>query len=955
MKKNWNIFLVAIFAIISFAILTAGTFYKTSKSHTYEHNQYNKIANSLINKFQTLIDEKKNATLTIGLSLAQSINFQFASHDQKRLQQQLQKFSNQLRTETDFKNVWIQFINNDGVVVSRSWTNKRGDKIYDTKSMGNLKEIKTIVSVDKYDLSFKASIPLLDESGKNIGVLETITHFNSIAKKIKEEGFDALVLVDKRFKKQLKYPFTGNFINDNYLANKDIDKELLTYIKSLDIDKELDYKTNYTIDFKAQYFKVNYTIFDSDNKPMAYALMYKKIKYIDTGLIRSNNYIINLFMVFTIIIVVFLLLLLADKDKNSFEDSSNIMKSFLIFILVFMLISFTYILLLSWYQNSEKKSYLKNYNNDIEKDYQIIQKKFEAVSESMFETTLKDKRVIALIKDAYTEKKDQVREELYNLLKDRYEYFKNHGIRQLHFHLKDNESFLRFHRPKRHGDSLTGVRPTVEYVNSTHNSISGFEEGRIYSGFRYVFPLSYYNNGEKEHLGSVEVSFSAHAFVHEFAHIHDMRVGFIINKSVVDAKVFDSEHGNYEQSHFSGFYYEKSIKKQFEHGFRHFNVEHISNETLPLINTQILKGEVFSIVSRDNNSLLTFFPLKNSLSNEIVASIIIETNNEVLRKQDELFIVLLSVGLILILLIIVFVFREYSLKIKFFDLSMKTQHILDLQSSIVIITNSRNIFDVNKKFLDFFGYANLENFKDNYDCICEHFIEDESYYHLGKVPESTTWVDYLEEIPHKDRIVLIKDRNQIEHSFAVTFSHYKHEYYVVTFTDVSGTMQEQFILEKKVSQDLLTGAYNREFFDKNIAEITRDIKMKGRSLGLIFFDIDHFKEVNDTYGHNVGDHVLQALSRIVMDSIRESDYLIRWGGEEFIVLVSTSSLGEATRVAEHLRSRIEHYTFESVEKITCSFGVTLHTVDEKIIDTIQRVDGAMYKSKNEGRNRVTTL
>ena len=134
-----------------------------------------------------------------------------------------------------------------------------------------------------------------------------------------------------------------------------------------------------------------------------------------------------------------------------------------------------------------------------------------------------------------------------------------------------------------------------------------------------------------------------------------------------------------------------------------------------------------------------------------------------------------------IFLIIIFIFREYTLKLKFFDLSIKTQHILDAQSSIVIITNGKKIFDVNKKFLEFFGYATLEEFKKEYDCICEHFVEDESYFHLGKVPENTTWVDFSETILAKDRVVLIRDKDAKEHSLGISVSHYKHEYYLVTF------------------------------------------------------------------------------------------------------------------------------------------------------------------------------
>ena len=956
MKKDWNKFLAAIFFILCGVVLIIGTQYKTSKSNAYKHNQYNKLASSLSNKFKTLIEEKKNATLTIGLSLAQNTAFQAMLENQKKLQATLSNFSTQLRAETDFKNVWIQLVDKNGTVLSRSWTEKYGDKIYDEKNLKSIKKIHTSLHVDKYDLSFNASVPIFDTNGVYIGALQTITHFNSIAKKIEGEGFEPLILVDKKYAKQLEHPFTDYFIQEYYIANKDISKELFLYLKSLNIEKEIDYKTNYSIDADRKYFKVYSTIFDEKNRPMVYTIMYKKVKYIETDYIQNTNFIVNIFMIFSIVILAFVFILLVEKHSDT-DHNKKTLKYLMLFSVIYIFIAFVYYLLLSWYQSNEKNNYLRAYNNNIEKDYHIIRKKFQAVAETMFETTLKDPRVLELVRQAYTlEKKDTAREKLYLLLQERYEFYKQYDLRQLHFHLKDNESFLRFHRPKKYGDNLTGIRETVEWVNTHHAPISGFEEGRIYNGFRYVFPMTHFNeSGMKEHLGSVEVSFSAHAIAHEFAYSDDAAVGFVIHKDVVETKVFHSEKSNYDESELSDFYYETVIKKQFEYDFRHFKIEEIPRADLEFINRKILEGEVFSLAAKDNNTLFTFFPIKNPITKNTVASIIIQAKNQILKKQNDFFLLLLSIGIILIFLIIIFIFREYTLKLKFFDLSIKTQHILDAQSSIVIITNGKKIFDVNKKFLEFFGYATLEEFKKEYDCICEHFVEDESYFHLGKVPENTTWVDFSETILAKDRVVLIRDKDAKEHSLGISVSHYKHEYYLVTFTDVSGTMQEQFRLEKKLIQDLLTGAYNREFFENNVESIIQEGTKRGLFVGLIFFDIDHFKAVNDLHGHNVGDYILKELSHKILSSIRSNDYLIRWGGEEFIILSETKSLEELTRMAEHLRSMISHYQFDEVKTVTCSFGVTLHIGTENIRDTIERVDGAMYTSKHSGRNRVTAV
>ena len=955
-QKYWNIFLVLVFLIISAAVIGVGIHYKSAQSSAYKYSQYNEIATSLVNKLETLIEEKKNTTLTIGLTLAQNKEFISALKKQKKLQKKLSDFSSQLRQKTDFKNVWIQLIDKNDVVLSRSWNNIFGDTIEHKHNLIKDKTPHAVIDVDKYDLNFKAIVPIFDESNKYLGCLEVITHFNSIDNKIKEEGFESVVIVDKRYNKTLQSPFTKLFIDNYYVANKTIDKQLLKYISDNGVNNFINYTKNYTLGSKGKYFIVNHTLFDSIKNPMAYILMFKEISTIDTGSIKNLNFIINMFMIFMVIIVGFLLLLLGRKDDIHTEENINTNKYLYIFIASFIGATIIYYLLISAYQNNEQTNYLKDYNKNIEKDYRIINNKFKTVADTMFETIIDTPQVLKLVKNAYSKEKDSAREKLYFLLKDKYEYFKKYDIRQLHFHLKNNESFLRFHRPDKFGDNLRDVRSTVEWVNANHKRIEGFEEGRIYNGFRYVFPLTYKKSINKvEHIGSVEISFSAHAIAQEFAASHDANICFLISKKVVDSKVFSEEHSNYISSEFSSFYYEKVIRQQLEKSFIYFDVKKISPDNIKKANTRVFKGKTFTISSQDGNTLFTFLPLRNPVTKKVVATIILEMNNRILEKQNDFFLLLFFTGTVIILLTTIFLFREFTSKIKFIDLSLKAQRVLDTQKSIVIITDGKSIFDVNKKFLEFFDYKSLKDFKVDYDCICDRFIEDDNYYHLGKVPEGYTWIEHMEKIPDKDKVVLIKDFNDEEHSFTMSLSHYKNEYFIVTFTDISGTMQEQFMLERKTLHDKLTNAYNREFFDKRIEKIILEHNKSDKNSAIILFDIDYFKDVNDTYGHNTGDDVLKELVSRIQNSIRESDHLIRWGGEEFIVLISTKSLDEAKATAEHLRSMIENHYFNNVEKITCSFGVTLHKGNEPIMQTVDRADKALYKSKDSGRNRVTAL
>ncbi len=159
-------------------------------------------------------------------------------------------------------------------------------------------------------------------------------------------------------------------------------------------------------------------------------------------------------------------------------------------------------------------------------------------------------------------------------------------------------------------------------------------------------------------------------------------------------------------------------------------------------------------------------------------------------------------------------------------------------------------------------------------------------------------------------------------------------------------------LEKLSSTDRLTGAWNRVHFDKTIAiELSRSVRYH-QPLALIFFDIDHFKHVNDTYGHAVGDDVLRELVKVVSMNIRASDMLFRWGGEEFVILAPATSYQAAAELAETLRGKIEQHKIETAGNITVSLGVTEHISGESESVCFKRVDAALYAAKDSGRNRV---
>jgi len=160
-------------------------------------------------------------------------------------------------------------------------------------------------------------------------------------------------------------------------------------------------------------------------------------------------------------------------------------------------------------------------------------------------------------------------------------------------------------------------------------------------------------------------------------------------------------------------------------------------------------------------------------------------------------------------------------------------------------------------------------------------------------------------------------------------------------------------LEELATLDMLTGAYNRRKFEYYVI-LSVDKKEKyGSPFSIIMLDIDHFKQVNDQYGHKKGDQILQELSAIVKLTLRDTDKLFRWGGEEFIILLPETTLRNAYKVAEKVRKSIETNDFGMQDnKVTVSLGVGDYKKGESIDQFVSSVDNALLKAKSNGRNRV---
>lgn len=159
-------------------------------------------------------------------------------------------------------------------------------------------------------------------------------------------------------------------------------------------------------------------------------------------------------------------------------------------------------------------------------------------------------------------------------------------------------------------------------------------------------------------------------------------------------------------------------------------------------------------------------------------------------------------------------------------------------------------------------------------------------------------------------------------------------------------------LQELAITDELTSAFNKRYmYEKLNDEIQRYHRTKS-DFSLIMIDIDHFKLINDNFGHNVGDIVLKKVVEIIMKRIRKTDILARWGGDEFIVLLPDTIISYAAILAENIREELNSIYIGEVGKITASIGVSNYFDSDSVDTTIKKADDLMYKAKSEGRNCV---
>jgi diguanylate cyclase (GGDEF)-like protein/hemerythrin-like metal-binding protein len=250
----------------------------------------------------------------------------------------------------------------------------------------------------------------------------------------------------------------------------------------------------------------------------------------------------------------------------------------------------------------------------------------------------------------------------------------------------------------------------------------------------------------------------------------------------------------------------------------------------------------------------------------------------------------------------------------------------------------------------------------------EELISNREGSYIGKGIEQLVDFEAIDGCPVIDRIIAenricnleIKVQENNENVSRFLLSTVKGKYrgncvILISLFDETMRKKAEETLKRLAIRDELTGVYNRHFMESMIEEEMERSLRYDYPISILIFDLDYFKRINDTWGHPVGDMVLKQTTELVSQISRKSDYLIRIGGEEFLLIMPHTNIEGAITMADKIRVEIEEYTHPIVGKYTVSIGVTQRRKTESFQTIYERADAAMYQAKNEGRNRVVSI
>lgn len=516
-------------------------------------------------------------------------------------------------------------------------------------------------------------------------------------------------------------------------------------------------------------------------------------------------------------------------------------------------------------------------------------------------------------------------QELYELIKPRYEELikENEHFNVMHFHTADNRSFLRMHKPNKNGDDLSSYRQIVVDTNNDKKQNAGFEKGKFGYFYRIIMPIIH----KQTHLGSVEFGLKLEYFTKNLNRLLP-NTDFSLMFLTKDLLIKDKNYKTLDQ--YSLIIDNKKLFKSFIEKIdlsKDYNIIHKNNRTY------IIGSNVYIKNYKGQDTIKILFALditdfKNNLIDQILFLFFIGGLTYIIS------FFLINNG-----------FKTYINSIQ--EQSKKLKEYTKIIDDNVIVSSTDlkgNITYASNAFSNICGYSKNELLGHSHNIIRHDDMTKSKFENLwDTIKKGKVWEGELKNKKKNGSYYWVN---------AIISPIYNSENKITGYTAVRQNITDRKEVEEISQRDKLTGVYNRLKLDSVLETEVNRSKRYDSKFSVILADIDKFKNINDIYGHQVGDEVLKQMADIMSKQLRKTDVLGRWGGEEFMLICPNTSLAGAKILAEKLRKSIQNHNFKQVGIRTSSFGVSEYINGEKEQELIKRCDEALYDAKAAGRNKV---
>ena len=616
-------------------------------------------------------------------------------------------------------------------------------------------------------------------------------------------------------------------------------------------------------------------------------------------------------------------------------------------------------------EQEEKDALMGRQNQILETSYKAVTQMYKVSIENYFKYILLQDDVLQILheaKNADEAKKAILRGSLYRLLYPIYNNnLKEIGVRQLHFHTPLGESFLRFHSPTENGDPLFDIRPSVKKANIDKVFASGFEGGRIYPGFRYVFPII--NKGE--HLGSIEISLPYESIEIELSKLLTYQNNILLmKKSITSHLVFDGHKEFFIPSFFSDEFVienqkisrisEKAIQSPLVDTINHLIKQQYDIEKL------LRSGKNFAtpVVDAHKGYFANFHAIYD-ISNTLAAYAVTYGEMNELLSLEQKYLTTNLLGCFTILLFSFGIYLYLRLNQNILNKKIQFETIVNTTvNGILLLNKDGTIRYMNHAACKMLGYSSDEAQGQNAHELIHTHDTSKSEQECPILQSIKLQSSHLGEETFRKKngdkfLVFVNANSFIQDDKSIGS--------VTIFRDITEEKKDKELIEHLAYYDALTDLPNRKLLLNRLAV---SIKESDRNLdfgGLLFIDLDNFKILNDTHGHDMGDKFLQEVAARLQGQLRTCDTVSRFGGDEFIILLTKlgkdeiNAKEELYKIAKKLLHAIAlPYQLANLEYIfTASIGGTLFVNDERTVDDILKdADAAMYEVKKEGKNEI---